>query len=215
MTRQSTKQRGISLVEVMLTLALSSLLLASVLAGRNSLRSQAQFSDGMERIKETILTTKNQANTGNNTVGQGNGTPSSNNTYLTIGRSVQFTLNSSNATTNTLLCNATSDLLCATQIRFPFQATQTQALPWGITYTGCTNCGGATNSLTLLFVRDDNSGTFSGYWFPGALTSGIQKSTVYRTDRQTPLTLNFRSPDGRTATINVNPAAGTVTRTIQ
>ena len=63
MTRQSTKQAGISLVEVVLTLAISTLLITTVLAGRNSLRSQAQFSDGIERIKETILSAKSEANT--------------------------------------------------------------------------------------------------------------------------------------------------------
>ena len=85
MTRHTSRQRGISLVEVVLTLGISSLLLATVMTGRNSIRSQAQFSDGMERIKEQILATKSNANTGNNKLGTG-----ASSAYLLLGESLRF-----------------------------------------------------------------------------------------------------------------------------
>lgn len=221
MTRQSTKQHGVSLVEVMLTLAISSMLIATVLAGRNSLRSQAQFSDSIERIKETILSTKNEANTGNNTVGTGTTATG----RLTLGRSIYFQAGQANAVTRTVLCTANADNLCTNQLLSPLAADRSLPLPWGSIYTGCRvgnqDCIAVTgqNNMSLFFVREDTSGDFTGYWFPGQLTSNpgtsVPRTNVYQAARQSPVALLFRSPDGRTATINVNPAAGTVTRTIQ
>jgi hypothetical protein len=210
-------------VEVVLALAISTLLIATVLTGRNSVRSQAQFSDGMERIKETILSVKNEANTGNNTIGRGVAKPSptSPNNYLTIGRSIHFTTDSASADrydTKTLLCNtsAASGYACLGQVSFPPEANNVSSVPWGITYTGYTvnnQPGPVENThMTLIFVRDDKTGAFKGYWYAGEVTRGMPQATAFA--NQSVVTLNFESPDGRKGTVTVDPVSGVVTRQV-
>lgn len=206
MTRQSTKQRGVSLVEVLLTLAISSLLLGSVLVGRNSVRSQAQFSDGIERIKETVLSIKSQANTSNNSTG--NGTSSNS---LTLGRFIHFTRDSDAYDTGTLLCLTGSGSTCGNRVNVTDQASG--ELPWRMTYKG--NSVSSEPDLTLIFARDDNAGAiFTGYWFAGRLVNGTDVAQYQQLANQKTIVLNFESPDGRRATITVDPATGSVSRKV-
>lgn len=219
MTRLTPTQQGVTLVEVMLTLAISTLLIVTVLSGRNSVRSRAQFNDGMERIKESILSVKSEANTSNNTIGRGAAkpTPSSTSQYLTIGRSIHFSrsISPNKADTKTLLCDTSSALnyACGLLLSYPPESSATIVLPWGITYTGYSVGGvaGATtvNDLTLLFVRDDGSGAYNGYWYAGNISRGMAKNTAFA--NQSEVSLQFKTPDGRRAAVIVNPASGSVT----
>lgn len=206
MTRISSKNRGVTLVEVMLTLAISSLLMSTVLVGRNSVRSNAQFTDGMERIKEQVLFTKNQANTSNNQTGNGTST-----TKITLGRSLRFST-STNTTMyiDTILCNTGTDLLCGTTLDITDSSAQT--MPWQIQYQGYRIGNGSLTrgDLTLIFGRDDRTGLYQGSWFAGVVAQNSLRSTVFA--QQSAITLLFASQDGRQATITVDPAAGTVVR---
>lgn len=219
MTRQSTKQHGVSLVEVVLTLAISSLLITTVLAGRNSIRSTAQFSDGMERIKETILSTKSQANTGNNTTGNGTAQIAgvTNKTYLLMGQSLLF--NTAAATTMqdaNVLCYG-QDLLCGGTLTSEIKSQRNSATPWNIKYQGYTTAASGatpkTGYLSLVFGRNDQNGAFEGAWFPGVIKAGVLRTAAFA--NKDAVTLHFASQDGRSATVTVNPVTGTVTRTIQ
>ena len=217
MTRQTSKQRGVTLIEVMLTLAISSLLIVTVLAGRNSVRSQAQFNDGMERIKEMILSAKSEANTGNNTSGSGNSIK-----YLTIGRAMRFNssaVNKANKKTDiaTVLCQSATDFLCqdAKTISWEATAVKSATFPWGIVYTGYSvnNQPGTTADVNLVFARDDKTGGYIGSWYPAALSKTSTTKAALLAN-QAPVTLNFKSPDGRSAKITVNPATGTATKEV-
>jgi len=218
MTRQSSKQRGISLVEVVLTLGISSLLLATVLSGRNSIRSQAQFSDGMERIKEQILAVKSDANTGKNTDGDGTSEISgATNTYLLLGASLRFnTATKTSMQTANIMCYAISstNLVCGSRLTTQIPIKRDMVTPWKIEYLGyttsTTSSAPVTGDLTLAFSRDDNSGSFVGAWYPGVIAQNSLRSEVFL--RQTEVTLHFKSSDGRFADLIVNPATGSVTR---
>lgn len=217
MTRQSSKQRGITLVEVVLTLGISTLLIATVLAGRNSVRSQAQFSDGVERIKETILTAKSQANTSNNVNEGATGVGSINggsNQYLNIGRSIRFTPDSAQIQVITILCYADPNLLCTDELNEDGATDIVTDLPWGITFKNYVTSTGVTGTteLSIVFTRDDKTGSFNGYWMVGRISDGTSRTAALV--NSTPITLNFESTDGRTAKVDVNPATGTVTRTV-
>lgn len=209
MTRRSTKQRGISLVEVVLTLGISSLLIATVLTGRNSVRSTAQFSDGVERVKETILSVKSDANTSNNATGKGN-TDS-----LVIGRSIMFSTTTPNdAQRTTLICVAATDLTCKPQLTLT--DTSTVTIPWKITYTGYTVQGSSTeikSDVTLVFGRTDTTGSFTGAWYAGAIDANTSVDSAFA--NKTPITLHFKSQDNRYADVLINPVTGTVTRDIK
>jgi len=224
MSRKNSKQRGVSLVEVMLTLALSSLLLTSILGGRGSIRSQALFSDGMERIKETVLTVKSQANTSNSTAGQGSGVSGSGAYYNIRGRSITFTQASGTATIQTVLCFANTDHTCKDQTQL--SSTSTSALPAGITYAGTYTVNGvsgtqAAANMTIIFSRSDDVGDFTGYWYPGTLvatTVSNQATTALDTvylQNSTTITLNFNGADGHKGTVTIDPYSGSVTRVAQ
>lgn len=214
MMRKRTDQRGVTLIEVMLTLAISTLLLASILVGRNSLRSQAQFSDGMESIKETVLVTKSQANTSNNKNGIGTaqiGTGGQSR-YLTFGKSIRFTRGSNRVTSATVMCYATN-YACNGQLNIT-EVTNT-TLPWNMKYTGYTVDGtaGTATEMTLVFGRNDQNGAaFTGAWYPAIITNRATQASVM--SNQSPVVLNFESSDGRKGTVTVNPGAGTVTRQV-
>lgn len=224
MTRQSTKQHGISLVEVVLTLAISSLLIATVLSGRNSIRSQAQFSDGVERIKETILSVKSEANTSNNKLGKGTSTSSGeppapgSTVYILLGQSLLFDTNTATTMQSAnVLCYGAPDLSCGTKLTSSLGSQQNLATPWGIKYLGYTT-GGATvpvrGKLNLVFAREAQTGSFIGSWYPAdTISRDDLRRTVF--DNQSAITLHFESTDRRKAIIVVNPPTGTVTRTIQ
>lgn len=208
MSRRASRRQGVTLIEVMLTLAISALLLSTVLVGRNSVRSQAQFIDGMERLKEQILFTKNQANTSNNT--GGSGVPTSQ--RLVLGKTIQFTTTANTSmVSKTLLCQTVSTLLCGTSL--DVTDVNIQTTPWQIRYKGYIANGAAnpaTGDLTLAFARNDQTGAFEGSWYAGKVLPNTQKGVVFA--NRTPITLYFQSSDGRQATIDVNPDAGTVTR---
>ena len=212
MTRQSTKQRGISLVEVVLTLGISSLLIATILTGRNSVRSQAQFSDGMERIKEQILAVKSDANTGKNKLGDGASTD-----YLLLGESLLFrTTAKTSMQISNVMCKVAVDLQCGTTVTTSSSSRSTIATPWNIQYIGYTAGSGGGNpiegNLTLVFIRDDSNGSFTGAWHPAELQLGGRDTREAILVNQGEVTLHFVSPDGRKAGVIVNPATGTVTR---
>lgn len=222
MTRQSTKQRGVTLVEVTLTLAISALLITTVLAGRNSIRSQAQFSDGVERIKETILSTKSEASTSNNVNTKAKGTGQigdGTSRYLNLGRSIRFEKDSSIIQVLTVLCYAGDGNLCTEDLNEDGATDEVTTLPWGIIYKSYT-VGGVTQTgtqLSIIFTRNDTDGSFTGYWLEGRVSDSKKPGAKKRSEllvNTTPITLNFESQDGRKATIDVNPATGTVTRTI-
>ena len=224
MTRQSTKQHGVSLVEVMLTLAISSLLITTVLAGRNSLRSQAQFSDGIERIKETILSTKSEANTSNNKLGKGTSRiDGASDAYAIVGQSLFFdtdaktTMRSANVLCYGDIPEPNEQFNCGERLTSSFSSRKPVTTPWNIQYTGYTTATTPTTpvkgKLSLVFMREEQTGSFTGSWYTNEIVRGVTRATVQTHKEE--ITLHFASSDGRNAIVVVNPSTGTVTRTIQ
>ncbi len=219
MTRRSTKQRGISLVEVVLTLGISSLLLATILTGRNSVRSNAQFSDGVERIKEQILLTKSDASTGNNKLGDGASAGGGANAYLLLGESIRFrTTADTTMQISNIMCRTDMSTFCGEKVTTSISSRKDLAIPWRIKYLGYTTSATPMltgGDLTLTFAREDKTANFTGSWYPGELRIGSADKLADVFANKTPITLHFVSTDGRKAIIEVNPITGSVTRTIQ
>lgn len=225
MTRRSTKQRGITLVEVVLTLGITSLLIATVLTGRNSVRSTAQFSDGVERIKEQILLAKSDANTGKSVFDKASGTSVidgvTNRWYLLLGASLRFrTAASTTMQTANIMCYAKGkdDLQCGDLLTTQTAVQKSITTPWKIKYLGYTTPTISTltqGDLTLAFGRDDVNGSFMGAWYPGVISSGVKRAAVFNDPaHQGEITLHFQSQDGRQANIIVNTTTGAVTKEI-
>jgi prepilin-type N-terminal cleavage/methylation domain-containing protein len=66
-------QAGFTLVEVILVMAISSLLVLAAWQGQAGLRAQAQFDEGVNRVVTAIADARNEAVAGINTGGAGNG----------------------------------------------------------------------------------------------------------------------------------------------
>lgn len=60
-------ERGLTLIEILMSLAITALLATAILFGRDQLRVKQQFSQGVDQLVETIANTRNQATS---TVGQ-------------------------------------------------------------------------------------------------------------------------------------------------
>jgi len=67
------KQAGFSLVELMITLAISGSLAVLAFAGQRSLRSQAQFDAAVDKLVGSIADARNEATAGVNVDGPGDG----------------------------------------------------------------------------------------------------------------------------------------------
>lgn len=65
-------ERGVTLVEMVLALAIAGLLAATILFGRDSLRNRQEFSQGVDEMVNTIADARNQATA---TVGQNGSNP--------------------------------------------------------------------------------------------------------------------------------------------
>jgi prepilin-type N-terminal cleavage/methylation domain-containing protein len=70
----NTNQRGFTLVEVIIVMAISSALVVIAFVGQRSLRAQAQFDAAVDKIVATVADARNQALAGVNIVGSGDGT---------------------------------------------------------------------------------------------------------------------------------------------
>src|SRR5258706_14181569 len=85
-------QAGFTLVEVVLVMAISALLLLAVWNGQAHLRQQTQFDEGVNRVIAAIADARNEAVSGINTDGKGNGTTRCSGTdpYVFAGTMIEF-----------------------------------------------------------------------------------------------------------------------------
>ena len=69
-----SSQRGFTLIELILVIAISGALLSLALVGQGQIRAQAQFDASVNKIVSSINDAHNQATAGINSTGAGNGT---------------------------------------------------------------------------------------------------------------------------------------------
>ena len=192
------RQAGFTLVEIIIVMAISSALAVIALMGFSTLRSQAQFSDSIERLKEKVTAERQEALA---TVKLSGGTDSS---RVTFGRLLTFTPGSSAIQIQTLY-TANNPAPAAGQAVFTNPAEDvTYTVPWGVTFTGA--------SVTrVAFVRSTTDGALqtatSTAWVAGSYTYGNFAPNG------APRNLNFRDPSGRTAFLTVTPTNNGITRT--
>ena len=70
----NSSQRGFTLIEIILVIAISGALLSIAFAGQAQLRRQSQFDAAVNKVVSSINDARNQATAGINTEGAGNGT---------------------------------------------------------------------------------------------------------------------------------------------
>ena len=169
-------QRGLTLIEIVMSLAIAGLLAATVLTGRDALRARLQFSQGIDQVTQILTTARGEATgtVGNPDLLNGGTSP---NTQV-YGKSIQFTAGSSSVQVATLLADSTSGAIIPGTFD-PYTVT----IPWGVMPTtdefvvfGLVGSGrlqvhgvpGSIGSATINFC----TGT------TGTCLSGTEKATV-------------------------------------
>jgi prepilin-type N-terminal cleavage/methylation domain-containing protein len=185
-------QSGFTLVEITIVLAISALLLL-LLSHQHQANSNSAFTGAIDQLQNELTEIKSQALNSKNDVGSGN-----NSSTIEWGKGVVITGN----TFTEYNLTATSDSNGLTGI-LPTTTDKVIQLPWQIT----TSPSGST--LTVAFVRNPGTGSLEIY-FPASLTS----LASYATLPITPATIDLRNTDGHSATITIDPASQTISRSI-
>jgi prepilin-type N-terminal cleavage/methylation domain-containing protein len=202
------KQAGFTLIELMLVMAIGSMLAVLAFAGQRGLRSQAQFDADVDRIVSSIADAHNEATAAVNLNGNGNGSedclnnPVVGNNYVFTGVGwsgidapaggvYSMTFYAANRA-------AAPQVACAFEIR-PI------SIPSGVRI----NKAPGTGLASSLFIRDDTGGLGVCAVTTAAvnvLSSFAAGGCVAGAVGNTPLVLNLSDADGHTSKVQVDPS---------
>lgn len=191
-------QGGFTLIEIIIVMAISSMLAAIALMGFSATRGQAQFSDSVERLKESLLTRRTEALS---TVKLSGGADAAN---VTLGKLLTFTPNSSTVTVQTLITANNPAPAAGQAVTVVAAESTTYTVEWGVKYTG-------GSRIQVAFVRSATDGALqtavspNGGWGPPYTYGQFAPNGAVKQ-------LQFKDPDGRTADIVITPTTNGVTR---
>lgn len=121
-------QRGLTLIEIVMSLAIAGLLAASVLTGRDALRAKLQFSQGIDQVSQILTTARGETSGTVGSTDLATGGASNPPVYI-FGKSVHFSNHSSNVTVSTVLINSAGTITSSTTNPY------TVTIPWGVVPT--------------------------------------------------------------------------------
>ncbi len=210
---------GFTLIELILVMAIGSALAMIALLGFSTLRGQAQFSDAVERLNQSVLGQRQEALS---TIKSSGGTDTAN---ITFGHILTFQQNSSTVQVQTLV-TANNNAPAGSQAVTILAAENTSfTIPWGIYYLNAQTTGpplgAAINAgyIQVAFVRSPVDGSLQTAMSPGGGWAGRLTGT-YRYDNFYPSTpaakTNLNVTDGsRHAWLTIDPTGNSVTRGFQ
>lgn len=187
------------MIELILVMAISSILLVGLLAGFSSWRMSLQFSDSIDGLKETVTELRTESRASINTANGAGETPGT----VTFGKMLTFTPGSSTIRVDTLR-TANTDTPTNGQV-VQVVSTETRTIRWGITYAGA-------RPRSVAFTQSLNGADMQTAWRDNWNVAGLQYAQFVPSGSVA--NLQFRDPAGRTGTVLVNPANNGITRTI-
>lgn len=201
--RLSGKQQGgFTLIEVMMVLAIASLMAVILFTTFGRTRQRTQFTDAIERVATSLERAKTEANS---SYTSGSGTTQG---RAFFARAVLFSNGAGDFQTVTLTAdrfesgNSIANIVQETN----FESTN---IPWGVL------CSGNACNTAIVFSRDLGSGILNTYVIDKNISGGITNALNYPSgsgnDINT-LTLDFVSPEGLQAQITINASTNEVKR---
>jgi prepilin-type N-terminal cleavage/methylation domain-containing protein len=200
------RQAGFTLIETILVMAIGAGLAAMALLGFSNMRGQTQFSDSVERIKEQVISRRQEALSTIKVSGTG-----ATACRVTLGKVLTFNPGSSTVTVETISgdnVSAPASLGCPVQ---PIQVvdSSTTDIAWGVVYV---NSSRGNGRIQVAFVRSGTDGTLAT-----AVSPNGGWATPYTlanfTPNGTPVNINLRDPSGRQAYLTVTPTNNSISRT--
>lgn len=219
--KKSTRfSSGFTLIEVMLVLAISSLLAIILLNSYNDLNRRSQFRDGIERIVTKLEATRNEANSTINT----NADPGNDETRVNFSRVVNFFVDASGKSQMRIFklsADNAEGQPSNVQINVDaggnqnINAPEVTNLEWGIKFEPPP----ASNYNYIIFSRSLDDGKLNTFVYrlndPAQLgNQGVVSFTVGSTNDTDTATLKFTSADGSLhATVKIKGDTGEITKT--
>ncbi|HSX14530.1 MAG TPA: prepilin-type N-terminal cleavage/methylation domain-containing protein [Candidatus Saccharimonadales bacterium] len=142
-------ERGVTLIELIMSLAIAGLIASGIIFGHNQFRASQQFTQGADQIVQIIAAARTQAAT---TVGEVASTGGTSN-LCSAGKLIVFTAGSSTAVVRTQRID------CFNKTHFDFIDQYNTQIPWGVNLT---------TNLTILLVFGA-AGDIKAYTSNGAL----------------------------------------------
>lgn len=192
-------QSGYTLIELILVMAIGSMLVIVALAGFSSWRMSLQFSDSIDGLKETMTALRTESQSNINLRTAAGETPAN----VTFGRLVTFTPGSSTFRVDTLRTANTNAPGAGQAV--VVVSTETRTIKWGVTYTG-------PRPRSVAFTQSLNTARMQTAWRDNWNTGSLQYGQFVPSTSVA--VLQFRDSAGRTATVRVDPASNGVTRSI-
>lgn len=196
------RAQGFTLIEIIMVLAISSLLMLILLGGYGSTRQRAQFQDGVERVVSLLEQVQTEANS---TLNLESG--SNNVNRVLLGRAVRFDSSNPEELEIILLTADNSSSLA----NISAETERTFSIPWGVGFTD--DVGTQTDADVVAYTRSLSNGTLNTHVFD--LNGGaLDVPALYgigTADTRT-ATYEFTNPEGFRAVVTVNADTGEVSR---
>lgn len=202
------RQFGFTLIEIIITMAISGGLAVIALMGFSSMRAQTQFSDAVERLRESTVQRRTEANssvqlTNGDTVGT-----------IAFGRIMTFTPGSGVVKIETLITDSSESPIPGQAVTSTGSNAFDYNIAWGVVFNkGLGDAPGLKRQVA--FIRSPRDGSLhtavspAGGW---VLNSGSYRYDDFITST-VPVGVGLQVSDGtRTATINIDPATNGVGR---
>jgi prepilin-type N-terminal cleavage/methylation domain-containing protein len=190
---------GFTLIEVMLVLAIASLLAVILLNGYGKTRQRAQFNDAVERLVSNIDRAKTESNS---TYTTGSGVTAS---RIFFGKAFLLTKDSGNFIIRNLTANRNESGV-PEEVREE-GTSSSDVIAWGAT------CQGDDCNKAIVFSRQGTDGLLNTYILDSSSLETLENESNYNSTADTSvLSLQIKSPEGYTATVTIDAGSNEVKR---